>query len=189
MSASKLIVGLGNPGKDYEYTRHNFGFMAVARFAKEKKIEFHKSSSLKGLVGKGSIEGQDIFLLLPMTFMNHSGLAVKEFLKQKNIVPENMLVVCDDLDLLFGQMRVRPSGSDGGHNGLTSIIECLETKDFPRLRLGLGRPNQKDDVVSFVLSTFNAQEKKELNAPLEKAVLCCMSWLTQGMTKTMSKFN
>lgn len=188
-SSPQLIVGLGNPGKGYEYTRHNFGFLAVARLAKEFGLKFSKSTSLKSFVAEGSIEGHDTCLLLPQTFMNNSGTAVQEAARRKSIAPENILVVCDDLNLDFGQFRLRPNGSDGGHNGLVSVIAHLASKEFARLRLGIGRPQSKEETVDFVLTNFSKEERKELPALLEEAVRCCAVWLTQGTAKAMNQFN
>lgn len=185
----QLIVGLGNPGGDYEYTRHNFGFLAVTALAKEFALKFSKSVSLKSVIAEGRIEGHDACLLLPQTFMNHSGVAVKEALRKKNAGPENILVVCDDLDLPFGQLRLRPRGSDGGHNGLTSVIAHLATREFARLRLGIGRPQSRTETVDFVLTPFGKEEKKELPALLEEAVRCAVAWLTEGTAKAMNQYN
>lgn len=187
--SSRLIVGLGNPGRDYEYTRHNFGFLAVTQLAKESGLKFSKSTALKSFVAEGVIEGCKTHLLLPQTYMNNSGVAVKEAVRRKNTGIENILVVCDDLNLDFGQLRLRPNGSDGGNNGLTSVIACLASQEFARLRLGIGRPQTKEETVDFVLSPFNKEEKKELPGLLEEAVRCCILWLSEGTAKAMNQFN
>ncbi len=186
---SRLVVGLGNPGRDYEFTRHNVGFLAVARVAEVYKVKFTKSASLKSFVGRGEIEGEEFFLLLPLTYMNNSGQAVQQALQTKNISLDQMLVICDDLNLAFGQMRLRPRGSSGGHNGLNSIIAHLGANEFARLRLGLGSPARKEEAVDFVLSEFNSQEKKELNSILQNAVDCCRVWLTSPIGEAMNQFN
>ncbi len=185
----QLIVGLGNPGKDYEYTRHNLGFLVVEQLAKELSFRFKKSSFTKGFVAEGQFEGKDVALLLPQTFMNHSGLAVKPMVQHKNIELSNILVVCDDLNLDFGQMRLRPNGSDGGHNGLTSINELLESKEYARLRMGIGHPGHKDQVVDYVLTEFSKEEKKDLDNFIEQATTCCLVWLRDGMNQAMDQFN
>ena len=189
MSESRLIVGLGNPDKKYEYTRHNLGFLVLCHLAKQYKVEFTKSLTLKGLIASGDINDQKVILFLPLTYVNNSGVAVKEILKRKAIALQNILVVCDDLNLDYGHIRLRSRGSDGGHNGLSSIVEHLATNEFARLRLGIGCPSKKEDAVRFVLSVFNDEEKKELNHFIKRAVDCCRTWVTEGTTKAMSQFN
>jgi len=189
LSKTQLIVGLGNPGKEYEYTRHNLGFMVVRHLAKELNWEFQTSRGTKGLIAKGEIEGSEVYLLLPLTFMNHSGLAVKPLIEKKNLTLENLLVICDDLNLNFGQLRLRSTGSDGGHNGLSSIIECLNTNNFSRLRMGIGQPSSKEPAVDYVLGKFNTSEKKSLEAFVSEASDCCLIWLKEGINKAMQLYN
>ena len=184
-----MIVGLGNPGKDYEYTRHNLGFLVVENLAKHYQLKFSSSSLTKGLVTEGHIEGQPVLLLLPTTYVNHSGLAVKPIVQKKEISSSDLLIVCDDLAIDFGQIRLRAKGSDGGHNGLTSIIEHLGTQEFPRLRLGIGRPPAPQDTVDYVLGKFNKEERKELNHFINEATECCLVWLRDGTNKAMGQFN
>lgn len=188
-SLPRLIVGLGNPGKEYEYTRHNLGFLVVGRLAKEFDFEFTKNAAVKGFLAKGEVEGNEVYLFLPLTYMNHSGVAVKAVFDKKGLAQENLLVVCDDLNLDFGQLRLRAKGSDGGHNGLDSIVAYLATIEFPRLRLGIGRPAQKEDTVDFVLSGFSKVERSDLNGFIDRAVECCKAWLIEGTAKTMDQFN
>ena len=135
------------------------------------------------------MEGEDVMLLKPLTFVNHSGLAVKATVQRKEIGLENLLVVADDLNLDFGTLRVRPEGSAGGHNGLTSVIDELKTQNFPRLRLGVGHPGNKEDVVDFVLSQFDKTEKVKLTSIIEEAGLCCKTWIKEGTAKAMDQFN
>lgn len=189
MLNKKLIVGLGNPGKDYAYTRHNLGFLAVENLAKRYQLKFSPSSLTKAIAAEGTIEGQSVILLLPTTYMNNSGVAVKPVVFKKDIACSGLLVVCDDLDIHFGLLRLRAKGSDGGHNGLTSIIGHLGTEDFPRLRLGIGRPKSRQDTVDFVLEEFNKSEKKELPSFIEEATDCCLVWLKNGINKAMEQFN
>jgi len=189
VSRFRFIVGLGNPGKEYSFARHNLGFLVVQDLAKRYKISFSKNFSLKGLLGEGSIENTDVRLLLPLTYMNNSGLAVKEVVKRDNPSLDELLVVTDDFHLEFGQMRIRPFGSDGGHNGLQSIIEHLGTNRFARLRLGIGSPAGKEQVVDFVLSQFSSQEKKQLAVFIEEAVGCCVVWLTTTAQAAMNQYN
>ncbi len=175
----KLIVGLGNPGKEYEYTRHNLGFLVVTHLAQQNGLRFLQSSLTQALTAEGKMHNQDVVLLLPWTYVNNSGIAVNQMRAHKEIFPQNILVVCDDLNIDFGQMRLRSQGSDGGHNGLTSIIEKLKTKNFPRLRLGIGRPPTKAEIVDFVLGEFSPSEKENLEDFIQRATDRCFIWLTQ----------
>ena len=184
-----LIVGLGNPGREYEFTRHNLGFLAVRALAQKKDLEFKTSSFTKGLLAEGKIQGTKLYLFLPMTFMNHSGAAVKDIIANEHIPLKNVLIVCDDLNLAFGQMRLRPRGSEGGHNGLSSVIEHLESEGFARLRLGIGPAGRDKEVVEFVLSEFTKREKKSLKSFTEMAAQCCLTWFTQGINKAMEIYN
>jgi len=189
LSDSKLIVGLGNPGKTYEATRHNIGFRVVQNIVQRFGLRLSRKLLLKSFMAEGLHEGQKFYVLMPLTFMNHSGWAVKRFMGAKQIDPKDVLVVADDLDLDFGQLRIRASGSHGGHKGLSSVIAHLGTENFSRLKAGIGRPERKDDVTDFVLSSFTQQEKKELDGFIERAADCCCLWLTEGITEAMSQFN
>ena len=189
MSDKRLIVGLGNPGGEYEWTRHNMGFLTVVRLAEELGLRLRRSSSYKGLFGEGRFEGEDIAVLLPHAFMNNSGIVVKQVCVSKKIDPANLLVICDDFSLAFGQIRLREQGSDGGHNGLASIIEHLGTKEFSRLRLGIGPVPPHKSTVDFVLEDFRLDEKKKLPEFLTAAVGCCRAWLSESLSTVMSRYN
>lgn len=189
MLGTYLIVGLGNPGKEYEYTRHNLGFMVVRHLAKEFNWEFQTTRLAKGLIAKGEVRDSEVHLLLPLTFMNNSGLAVKPLVEKKNLTLENLLVICDDLNLSFGHLRLRSGGSDGGHHGLSSITECLNTKYFSRLRMGIGEPSSREQAVDYVLGEFNAAEKKSLDGFVADAADCCLIWLKEGINKAMQLYN
>lgn len=156
----RLIVGLGNPGDDYAETRHNAGFKTVdAVIAKAETISKPEWQPELGEFFKARIEGRDFFMLKPMTFMNSSGFAVGETVGHLTISPDEMLVVCDDLDLDFGRIRMRMKGSTGGHRGLASIGEVLGTSDFPRLRIGIGRPRSvEQSIIDYVLGTWTSDE-------------------------------
>lgn len=184
-----LLVGLGNPGKEYEATRHNFGFLAAMHFAQRCGIKLVKSAKYRGLVGSGSVGDHKVYVLLPMTFMNNSGLAVKAFVKDKNIDLGNILVLCDDLNLAFGDIRIRSQGSAGGHNGLTSVISELHSNEIPRLRLGIGAPSDKGETVDFVLSGFKGHERKKLEGIVSRAADCSEIFFTSGISKAMDRFN
>ena len=185
----RLIVGLGNPGRDYQNTRHNLGFLVVRNLAKRYRLNFIRSVAFKGFITQGQLEKRKTYLFLPLTYMNHSGVGVRAVVVAKKILLKDILVVSDDLDLDFGQVRLRAKGSDGGHNGLNSLIVYLKTQEFARLRLGIGRPTKKEETVDFVLSEFNTKEKEELSAFVEKATDCCRTWLAQGTTEAMNQFN
>lgn len=189
MSELKLIVGLGNPGRDYERTRHNLGYMVAQHLAESFKLKLGLSSFTNGLTAEGMIEDKKVCLLMPLTFMNNSGVAVKQALKKKNIELADMLVVCDDMNIVFGQIRLKPSGSDGGNNGLKSVIAHLETNEFSRLRMGIGRPATRDGNVDFVLSKFTRQEEQHLGAFIKEAAQCCCVWLKEGIVTAMDQFN
>ena len=186
----KLIVGLGNPGREYEWTRHNLGFLVLTHLAKEHHLKFSKDPTISGLMAAGLIHQHAVTLLMPLTYMNHSGIAVQQAAsEQKEISAENILVVCDDFHVDFGHMRLRPQGSHGGHNGLASIIEHLKTKNFARLRLGIGVPPPREEAADFVLGEFNQKEKEALQDFVPKAAQCCLVWLREGTAKAMNQFN
>lgn len=185
----KIIVGLGNPGGEYEFTRHNLGFLTVTRMAEQLQLKLRKSSFTKGLTVEGEAEGRAFCLLLPLTYMNKSGYAVRQALKYYNAQLSDVLVVCDDLNLPFCKLRLRPNGSDGGNNGLKSIISLLNSKNFARLRMGIGRPMSEDGNVDYVLGEFDKQEQKELPEFLDTATQCCDVWLKEGIEKAMDQFN
>lgn len=184
-----LLVGLGNPGKEYETTRHNFGFLAATHFAQRHGIKLVRSAKYRSLIGDGVVEGLRVYVLLPMTFMNLSGTAVRDFLKYKEIVLSSTLVLCDDFHLAFGDIRIRPKGSAGGHNGLSSVIKECHSDEIPRLRLGVGAPQDKDKVVDYVLSPFKGSEKKQIEDVAARAADCCEIFFTSGINKAMDGFN
>jgi len=184
-----LIVGLGNPGRQYENTRHNLGFFVVQYLAKKFSLKLETSSLTKGFVAEGQWEGTRVYLLLPMTFMNNSGVAIKSIVVKKEIALENILVICDDLNLDFGQLRLRSKGGDGGHNGLSSVIQYLETEKFSRLRMGIDSPNGKKDVTDYVLEEFSKKEQNGLNDFIREAAECCLAWMRDGTNQAMEKYN
>lgn len=187
----KLIVGLGNPGKIYEGSRHNIGAAVVKNLAKIYGITLKRDKSVLSLTGKGSIEGHDAALALPLTFMNLSGSAVKPLAARYGIDPaRDLLVVCDDLDLEFGRLRIRPAGSSGGHKGLKSIMSAFGSQSFCRLRVGIGRPSERNpDAADYVLSRFNRHERARLKDIIAEATDCLSIWITTGVTETMNTFN
>jgi len=204
----KLIVGLGNPGILYAASRHNIGFCALDKLAKEQGVAFKRNKDAFSFAGKGRIGLRDVILAKPFTFMNLSGIAVAGLVKHYGIKPQDLLVVCDDLDLDLGCIRIRARGSSAGQRGLSSVIEALGTVEFSRLRIGIGRPPHQlvhkkieeanwcggrpfsnTDTAEYVLSHFNKKEKEQINRILEKVVACCQAWVTEGIAKSMNMFN
>ena len=164
-----LIVGLGNPGKEYELTRHNIGFMVLDNLADKAGIEITKSAH-KGIFGKGEYMGKNVYLFKPLTFMNKSGEALKEIKNFYKIPADQVVVVHDELDLPLGDIRNKFGGGTAGHNGLKSIVEKTGEKDFHRIRIGIGKPEHKTQVVNHVLSTFSEDEFKSLDRIIDKAI-------------------
>jgi PTH1 family peptidyl-tRNA hydrolase len=185
----KLIVGLGNPGLIYAASRHNIGFRVVKYLARSLKIGFKADRQVFALVAKGKLSGQEIVLALPQTYMNLSGRAVSALLKKFKLNQDSLLVVCDDLDLELGRLKIRPQGASGGQRGLESIIQGLGSQEFSRLRIGIGRPAKPQDAAEYVLSGFSRQEKEAVRQIEEDAADCCQSWVENGITQTMNIFN
>lgn len=186
----KLIVGLGNPGSKYTYTRHNIGFIVIDHFAESNGVLF--------MPGKGdwyecslTVNDEEVFLLKPVTFMNNSGSAVKEFCNIHNIKPEDVLAIYDDFQLPIGTVRVRKKGSNGGHNGISDIIYQMNTEEIPRMRIGIGNNNvlQKDDFIDFVLSDFTKDEINDFIKIMPDLLSCIKSFITDEIKVTMNNFN
>ncbi len=189
MSDVRLIVGLGNPGGDYEYTRHNLGFLVICRLSEKIGFKLGLSSFTNGLTAEGEYKGMALCLLMPLTFMNNSGKAVKRVIEAKEIQLGNMIVVSDDFNLDFLQLRLRSKGSDGGHNGLNSVIASLGSEKFSRLRMGIGLPKDGVPTVDYVLQEFTKAEREDLDDYVNEAVDCCLFWLEEGAARAMEKFN
>jgi len=186
MEPSYLIVGLGNPGKKYEATRHNIGFMILDSLAAKYKIFFKKIQNTFS-IATFDCEGKIARLLKPITFMNLSGIAVAAGVQQYNIDLSNLLVICDDINLKFGTLRIRSKGSDGGQKGLRSIISLLGTEQFPRLRVGIG--DHFIDAADYVLSPFQSAETKDVPSIINTAANAVESFVLNGIELTMSRFN
>ncbi|HTZ11907.1 MAG TPA: aminoacyl-tRNA hydrolase [Candidatus Margulisiibacteriota bacterium] len=184
----KLIVGLGNPGFIYAGSRHNLGFSAVKALAKRYKASMKKERSQVALSGRCRIEGEDVILAMPLSFMNLSGPVVKALIKRYAVDLKELLVVLDDLDLEFGRIRLRQNGSSGGHKGLASIIASLGSPEFSRLRLGIGRP-EGSAARDYVLTRFNKKEKERLQETMKIACDCCRAWVVCGTEEAMNVFN
>ncbi|MBN1353860.1 MAG: aminoacyl-tRNA hydrolase [Candidatus Omnitrophica bacterium] len=184
----KFIIGLGNPGFRYRNTRHNIGFLITRELSRKFRIPVTKAKN-KSLFGIGSIEGVDVELIMPQTYMNLSGEAVLKFVYKENANTEDILVIYDDIDLKYGSIRLREKGTSAGHKGLESIITSLKTDNFPRLRAGIGRDTKPEDVSRFVLEPFDREERKCLNYFINEAAMCAVSWVTLGANKAMSLYN
>jgi len=169
MSEIKLIVGLGNPGPEHQATRHNAGFWWVDEFARKHGVEFRQENKFHGLAARVQAEGRDIWLLKPQTFMNVSGRAVVALALFYKILPDEILVVHDELDLPPGSARLKLGGGHGGHNGLKDIIAHLGTRDFWRLRIGIGHPGERSEVVNYVLKAPRKEEQPLLDEALQRA--------------------
>ncbi len=184
----KIIIGLGNPGFAYRRTRHNFGFMVLAALAEAKHWRFHcagfRSTQAEGQIGK-----EKVLLVRPMTFMNLSGQTVAGVVKHHRLPLEDLLVICDDVSLDLGRLRLRRSGSAGGHNGLKSIIEHLHSQNFSRLRLGVGQPPAGMEMMDYVLGVFRRGEWSLVHDTIERAVQVVETWVYHGVDEAMNRFN
>jgi PTH1 family peptidyl-tRNA hydrolase len=186
----KLIVGLGNPGREYRETRHNVGFMVVDEIARRHQLQWSAAPSQvpDAFVAK-RFGGQPVLLAKPLTFMNRSGDVVAALSRYYDVVPGDLLVVVDEVALPFTRLRARPSGSAGGHNGLKSVIERLGTMEFPRLRLGVGRGDARRDLADHVLSTFERGERAELESFIARAADAAEMFAAEGIVKVMNTYN
>ncbi|CAG7650038.1 Peptidyl-tRNA hydrolase [Paenibacillus solanacearum] len=184
----KWFVGLGNPGRQYESTRHNIGFMALDRFADRHGIKITQSKC-KGLLGEGHVAGQKVYLLKPQTYMNLSGESIRAFMDFYKASVEDLIVIYDDLDTVFGHIRLRYQGSAGGHNGIKSTIQHLGSQSFNRIRMGISRPVPGREVVDYVLGSFTKEETQTLPDVLDKTAEAMEHLLTNPFEKTMGKYN
>lgn len=182
-----LIVGLGNPGDEYRYTRHNAGFLTVQRLAERNDIALNKIGC-KAVYGKGKICGEDVILALPQTYMNESGISVKQLMSYFRVPTENLIVIYDDMDTDTGSLRIRLNGSAGTHNGMKSIIYHLETDSFKRIRIGIGRPEHKN-IIDYVLGRFSQSELQQLSDCIDTALDAVDVMLTHGTETAMNRFN
>lgn len=183
-----VIIGLGNPGKEYENTHHNVGFMFVDKVIDSLNINFKLDKKHQAYVAVANINNEKHYFLKPITYMNLSGKAVKSFLDYYKISEKEILVVSDDLDLPLSTIRIRKNGSAGGHNGIKSIINELGTSEFARLRIGIGRLNNKN-VIDYVLSNFSSNEKETLSKTLEIAPNIFLDLVNNNLDYIMNKYN
>lgn len=186
----KLIAGLGNPGQQYQLTRHNIGFIVIDLFADSHKLKFMGGKG-DWLECKVKIGEENVYLMKPLTYMNNSGTAISEFIEKNQIDLRDVLVVVDDFQIPLGTIRVRKNGSDGGHNGLSSIIYHLNSDEFARMRIGIGKNEilLKDDFIDFVLGNFDIKEIEFLEKLIPTYINCLESFVKHGVTKTMNNYN
>ena len=184
----KIIVGLGNPGKEYEKTRHNIGFMVIDKIAEILNININKNK-FNGLLGEGIYGGEKILLVKPQTFMNLSGNCVQEVATFYKVQSEDIIVIYDDIDIEFGKIRIRPNGSSGTHNGMRNITEMLQTQSFPRIRVGAGRPKENQELYNFVLSHFDKNEMEIIQNSIDNSAKAVVKILDNGILKAMNEFN
>lgn len=182
-----LIVGLGNPEDEYSNTRHNMGFWTINEIAKHNNIEVNKSK-FKGLLGTGIIQGKKVILLKPQTYMNLSGESIKEVINFYQIKDE-IIVIYDDIDTEKGNIRIRKKGGAGSHNGMKSIVENLQSIDFPRIRVGIGQPEYKNDMINYVIGKIPEEEQEILRQGAKKASMAVEEILKNGIDIAMNKYN
>lgn len=183
-----LIVGLGNPENEYSKTRHNMGFNVINKLSDSYKIDVNKAK-FKGLIGSGNIEGQKVILLKPQTYMNLSGDSIIEVINFYKINSENVLVIYDDIDTLPGTIRIRKFGSSGSHNGMKSIVKNLNTEKFPRIRVGIGRPEHTNDMINYVIGHIPEDELEILDNGCKLAEDAVIEIMKNGIDSAMNKFN
>ena len=183
-----LIVGLGNPENEYANTRHNMGFDTINKLAEKNNIEVNKNK-FKGLYGTGIIHNQKVILLKPQTYMNLSGESVKEIVDFYNINPEEIIVIYDDIDIEKGKIKIRKKGGPGSHNGMKSVIQQLNTNDFTRVRVGIGQPQFKNDMINYVIGKVPKEEQEILQQGVKKAAEAVEEIIKNGIDAAMNKFN
>lgn len=182
----KLIVGLGNPGKAYANNRHNVGYRCIDYFARKHRIPIRERKA-RAKVGMGEVVEKRVVLAKPRTFVNLSGQSVSRLVRQFSVALEDLVVVCDDLDLPLGKVRIRQGGGSAGHKGMESVIESLGSQDFPRIRVGIGRPD--GDEIAYVLSDFTAEEREVIKEAVAKVADALHCILTEGIEMAMNRYN
>lgn len=183
-----LIVGLGNPEEEYSNTRHNMGFDTINKLAKKLNIEVNKKK-FKALYGSGIVNGQKIILIKPQTYMNLSGEAIIEFKNFYKIDSKDIIVIYDDLDIEPGKIKIRKKGGPGTHNGMKSVVSNLQTEDFPRIRIGIGEPTYKNDLLNFILTKIPSEEYEVLEKATENAANAIVDIISNGIDTAMNKYN
>ena len=183
-----LIVGLGNPEPDYANTRHNMGFDSINKIARELNIDL-KKTRFNAILGEGVVEGKKVFLVKPQTFMNNSGESVEAFVSFYKMPMENILVIYDDMDTEVGKIRVRAKGGAGSHNGMKSIINELNSEEFARIRVGIGKPKNEFDRIDYVIGRVSKEEQLKLQKGVDSARDAVIYWIENGIDNTMNKYN
>jgi len=183
-----LIVGLGNPEQEYSNTRHNMGFDTVNKLAKQYEIEINKIK-FKGVYGTGNIEGEKVIILKPQTYMNLSGESIKEAIDFYKIEGKNIIIIYDDIDIKPGIIKVRKTGGPGTHNGMKSVIQNIQMKEFPRVRVGIGMPEHKNDLINYVIGKIPKEEIEILDKSTTKAKEAVIEIIKNGINRAMNKFN
>ncbi len=183
-----IIFGLGNPGREYERTRHNIGFIAVDKISISWRIELSRVK-YKSLTGEGNLDGKKVILAKPLTYMNRSGIAVRSFINFYKITPDRILVIHDDMDLPFGSLRIRSNGGSAGQRGMQSIISAIGTQEFARLRVGIGRPPGRMDPVDYVLKKFSKQDQEDLEFVLNAIESAAETLIKEGIDRAMTLYN
>lgn len=183
-----VVVGLGNPGKDYTNTRHNVGFDTIDLLAERNNIKLNKIK-FTSVYGEGNINGKKVLLVKPQTYMNNSGVTVRDIHNFYKVPIENILVIVDDIDIGFSTVRIKSKGSAGSHNGLKSIVSLLQSQDFPRIKIGVGAKRQNQDLASFVLSRFPKDERKEIEEAILTAAESVETIINYDIDKAMNEFN
>lgn len=185
----KVIAGLGNPGSEYSHTRHNIGFEVIDTLAAQYHIVLSKNK-FNALFGKGAINGEDVLLVKPLTYMNASGEAVGPLLRFYKLTPQHLLIIQDDMDLPVGKIRLRQKGSAGGHNGIKSLIQHLHTQEFDRIKVGIGHPERsRTAVVRYVLNGFSEEEQEIISDSISRASEAAAAWITVPFAEVMNKYN
>jgi PTH1 family peptidyl-tRNA hydrolase len=186
----KLIVGLGNPGRNYTHNRHNIGFICLNHFARSHSVKFDRKQS-RARTGKGKIAGNEVVLAKPQTHMNSSGESVSRLVRRLNISLDDLIIIHDDLDLPLAKIRLSSGSSSGGHKGINSIIKELGSQDFIRVRIGIGRPAgaSEDEIIAYVLSDFTPEQRKTIAQAIPKVSEAILCLLTEGLEAAMNKYN
>lgn len=183
-----IIVGLGNPEPEYAKTRHNMGFDVINMLSKNNNIDLNRTK-FDALYGTGVIENEKVILIKPQTYMNNSGESVVQFVDFYKETLENLIVIYDDMDTSIGKIRIRSKGGPGSHNGMKSMVKELNSEEFPRIRVGIGRPNNQFDRINFVIGRIDDQEYLELQKGEELATKAVEYWIKNGIDNTMNKYN
>lgn len=184
----KIIVGLGNPGKEYENTRHNLGYMVLDKLAESLNIKVNKER-LYGLIGDKKIEGEKVLLVKPLTYMNLSGNCVERVLKYYKATPNDLVIIYDDIDIAVGKIRVKPNGNPGTHNGMKDITQKLGTKEFARVRIGSGKPRENQDLAEYVLSNISKEEKELIDKSIENGAKAVLEIINNDIESAMNHYN